>query len=383
MKKFSAFLTEAARSRAAQEAEKLRLTHVGYGRYANERGEVTHMSQDGKLVQLDPKTQAVADQQNGAEETGDGTGAVDQGTIAITFGRFNPPTIGHEALIKRVAKEAQNGEYRIYPSRSQDPKKNPLDPGTKVKFMRKAYPDHSNAIIANDNMRSIFDVLTALDNEGYSGVTLVVGGDRVSEFNSLANKYNGKLYNFEKINVVSAGERDPDAEGVEGMSASKLRQAAADDDYDTFVAGMPKGLSRKDKQELYNTLRGSMQVEEFGDFAEVSYDLHEIAPKLDPQGLREAYFDNNLFDIGSIVENVNTGVIGKVVSRGSNYVIYVDENDNIFRSWLKDLHEVNDIKFFDYTPAGEMGTDKLTSYMKKLTPGEFIKKINKKDKTAE
>ena len=383
MKKFSAFLTEAARSRAAQEAEKLRLTHVGYGRYANERGEVTHMSQDGKLVQLDPKTQAVADQQNGAEETGDGTGAVDQGTIAITFGRFNPPTVGHEALIKRVAKEAQNGEYRIYPSRSQDPKKNPLDPGTKIKFMRKAYPDHSNAIIANDNMRSIFDVLTALDNEGYSGVTLVVGGDRVSEFNSLANKYNGKLYNFEKINVVSAGERDPDAEGVEGMSASKLRQAAADDDYDTFVAGMPKGLSRKDKQELYNTLRGSMQVEEFGDFAEVSYDLHEIAPKLDPQGLREAYFDNNLFDIGSIVENVNTGVIGKVVSRGSNYVIYVDENDNIFRSWLKDLHEVNDIKFFDYTPAGEMGTDKLTSYMKKLTPGEFIKKINKKDKTAE
>ena len=168
-----------------------------------------------------------------------------------------------------------------------------------------------------------------------------------------------------------------------GMSASKLRQASAEDDYDTFVAGMPKGLSRKDKQELYNTLRGSMQVEEFSDFAEVSYDLHEIAPKLDPQGLREAYFDNNLFDIGSVVENVNTGVIGKVVSRGSNYVIYVDENDNIFRSWLKDLQEVNDIKFFDYTPAGEMGTDKLTSYMKRLTPGEFIKKINKKDKTAE
>ena len=110
MKSFSAFLTEAARSRASQDAEKLRLTHVGYGRYANERGEVTHMSQDGKLVQLDPQTQAVADQQNGAEETGDGTGAVDQGTIAITFGRFNPPTVGHEALIKRVAREAKNGE---------------------------------------------------------------------------------------------------------------------------------------------------------------------------------------------------------------------------------------------------------------------------------
>ena len=383
MKSFSAFLIEAERSRAAQEAEKLRLTHVGYGRYANERGEVTHMSQDGKLVQLDPNNPAAPEQENGGEETGDGTGAVDQGTIAITFGRFNPPTIGHEALIKRVAREAKNGEYRIYPSRSQDPKKNPLDPGTKIKFMRKAYPEHANAIIANDNMRSIFDVLTALDSEGYSGVTLVVGGDRVSEFNSLANKYNGKLYNFETIDVVSAGERDPDSEGVEGMSASKLRKAAAEDDFKTFDKGMPQGLSKSDKAELYNTLRGSMQVESFDDFAEVSYDLHEVAPKLDPDGLREEYYNGRLFRVGTVVENINTGIVGTVVTRGSNYVIYVDESENIFRSWLRDLQEVNNIKLFDFTPAGEMGTDELADYMRRLTPGEFLKKINKKDKTAE
>ena len=383
MKSFSAFLIEAERSRAAQEAEKLRLTHVGYGRYANERGEVTHMSQDGKLVQLDPNNPVASEQENGGEETGDGTGAVDQGTIAITFGRFNPPTIGHEALIKRVAREAKNGEYRIYPSRSQDPKKNPLDPGTKIKFMRKAYPEHANAIIANDGMRSIFDVLTALDSEGYSGVTLVVGGDRVSEFNSLANKYNGKLYNFETIDVVSAGERDPDSEGVEGMSASKLRKAAAEDDFKTFDQGMPQGLSKSDKAELYNTLRGSMQVESFDDFAEVSYDLHEVAPKLDPDGLREEYYNGRLFKVGTVVENVNTGIVGTVVTRGSNYVIYVDESENIFRSWLRDLQEVNNIKLFDFTPAGEMGTDELADYMRRLTPGEFLKKINKKDKTAE
>jgi hypothetical protein len=383
MKSFSAFLIEAERSRAAQEAEKLRLTHVGYGRYANERGEVTHMSQDGKLVQLDPNNPVAPEQENGGEETGDGTGAVDQGTIAITFGRFNPPTIGHEALIKRVAREAKNGEYRIYPSRSQDPKKNPLDPGTKIKFMRKAYPEHANAIIANDGMRSIFDVLTALDSEGYSGVTLVVGGDRVSEFNSLANKYNGKLYNFETIDVVSAGERDPDSEGVEGMSASKLRKAAAEDDFKTFDQGMPQGLSKNDKAELYNTLRGSMQVESFDDFAEVSYDLHEVAPKLDPDGLREEYYNGRLFRVGTVVENINTGIVGTVVTRGSNYVIYVDESENIFRSWLRDLQEVNNIKLFDFTPAGEMGTDELADYMRRLTPGEFLKKINKKDKTAE
>ncbi len=378
MKKFSSFLNEAQRSFAAKEAEKLNLTHVGYGKYADVRGNVTHMSQQGKLVKLTADQQQ-GDQVNGGEETEGGDGKVDQGSISITFGRFNPPTTGHEALIKKVANSAKNGEYRIYPSRTQDPKKNPLDPSTKVKFMHKAYPDHTNNIVANDDMRTIFDVLTALDDEGYSSVNIVVGGDRVSEFNSLATKYNGKAYNFDDIKVTSAGDRDPDGEGIEGMSASKLRKAAAEDDYDTFVAGMPKGLSRKDRQELYNTLRQSMQVEEcIEDFGEVSYQLYEIAPKLDPKGLREAYFEQGLFSVGCFVENVNTGIIGKVVSRGSNYVITIDEHDNVYRSWLKDLVEHNDIKGFNFTPAGEIGTDELANVLRQMTPGEFIKKINKK-----
>ena len=380
MKKFSSFLNEAQRSFAAKEAEKLNLTHVGYGKYADVRGNVTHMSQAGKLVKLTQDQKPQGDQQNGGEETEGGEGKVDQGRISITFGRFNPPTTGHEALIDKVAREAKgNGEYRIYPSRTQDPKKNPLDPSTKVKFMHKAYPDHTNNIVANDDMRTIFDVLTALDDEGYSQVNIVVGGDRVSEFNSLATKYNGKLYNFDDIRVTSAGDRDPDGEGIEGMYASKMRKAAAEDDYDTFVAGMPKGLKRKDKQELYNTLRQSMNVEEsFGDFNEASYLLHEIAPKLDPKGLREAYYENNLFPVGSFVENVNTGIICQIVSRGNNYVIAIDEHNNIFRTWLKDLSESNNIKGFNFKPAGEIGTDELANVLRQLTPGEFIKKINKK-----
>jgi hypothetical protein len=207
-----------------------------------------------------------------------------------------------------------------------------------------------------------------------------VGGDRVSEFNSLAQKYNGDLYTFDEIKVVSAGGRDPDAEGVEGMSASKLRKAAAEDDFDTFSKGMSKGLGKEGAEKLYLTLRQAMQVEEFDDFAEASYELHEIAPKLDPQGLREAYFNQDLFEVGTFVENINTGIVSKVVSRGSNYIITIDERDGIYRSWLKDLVERNDIKYFDFTPAGEMGTDKLANYMRKLTPGEFIRKINKKDK---
>ena len=385
MKKFSAFLTEAEKSFAAKAAQTLKLKHIGYGRYADASGNVTHMSKDGKLVKLTPGQDPGVSQQNGGEETADGSGQVDKGSISITFGRFNPPTIGHERLINKVAKEAKTsgGEYRIYPSRSQDPKKNPLDPGTKIKYMRAAYPDHSNAIVDSDDMRTIFDVLSALDNDGYSSVNIVVGGDRVSEFNSLATKYNGKLYTFDDIKVTSAGGRDPDAEGVEGMSASKMRKAAVEGDFDTFDEGLTKAMSNKDREALYLTLRQSMQVQEtFEDFAEASYDLYEVAPKLDPQGLREAYFGGELFEIGCFVENVNTGVIGKVVSRGSNYVIYIDEHDSVYRAWLKDLVERNDIKYFDFTPAGEMGTDELTDYMRKLTPGEFIRKINKKDKVT-
>jgi len=385
MKKFSAFLTEAERSFAAKSAEKLNLKHIGYGRYADPRGNVTHMSQDGKLVKITPQNDPGPQQSNGGEETADGEGKVDQGTISITFGRFNPPTVGHEKLLAKVAQEAKSngGEYRIYPSRSQDPKKNPLDPGTKIKFMRLAYPDHANTIVDSDDMRTIFDVLSALDNDGYSDVRIVVGGDRVSEFNSLATKYNGDLYNFENIKVVSAGGRDPDAEGVEGMSASKMRKAAMEGDEDTFYDGLSSNLSKKDREALYLTLRQSMQVQEtFEDFAEASYHVYEIAPRLDPQGLREAYFDGNLFEVGCFIENVNTGLVGKVVSRGSNYVIYIDEHDNVYRSWLKDLVERNDIKYFNFTPAGEMGTDKLANYMRKLTPGEFIRKINKKDKVT-
>ena len=386
MKKFSAFLNEAERSFAAKSAEKLNLKHIGYGRYADPSGNVTHMSKDGKLVKLSPGQDITPTQQNGEEETGSGEGKVDQGSISITFGRFNPPTVGHERLIEKVAKEAKTsgGEYRIYPSRSEDPKKNPLDAGTKIKYMRLAYPDHANAIVDNPDMRTIFDVLTALDTDGYSSVNIVVGGDRVSEFNSLAQKYNGDLYTFEEIKVTSAGGRDPDSEGIEGMSASKMRKAAVEGDFDTFDQGIPEGLSKKDRDTLYLLLRQAMQVEEsYDDFAEASYSLFEVAPKLDPQGLREAYFEGELFKVGTFVENVNTGVIGKVVSRGSNYVIYVDESDNIFRSWLKDLIEKNDRYGFDWTPApGTPGEPELTNYMKRMTPGEFIRKINKKDKVT-
>ena len=188
MKKFSAFLSEAQKSFAAQEAERLQLTHVGYGKYADVRGNVTHMSKAGKLIKLTPQEQG-GQEQGGQEDEGGGENKVDQGDISITFGRFNPPTTGHEALIRRVKAASKNGEYRIYPSRTEDPKKNPLSPEEKINFMRKAYPEHSARIINSPDMRTIFDVLSTLDSEGFSSINIVVGGDRVSEFNSLAVSY--------------------------------------------------------------------------------------------------------------------------------------------------------------------------------------------------
>ena len=382
MKKFSSFLSEAEKSYAAKEAERLQLTHVGYGKYADVRGNVTHMSKAGKLIKLTGQEQGGQQQSGGAEDEKGDSDKVDQGEISITFGRFNPPTIGHEVLIKRVSSSSKGGEYRIYPSRSVDPQKNPLEPGTKIKFMKQAYPDHAARIMNSEEMRTIFDVLTTLNEEGYSSVNIVVGGDRVSEFTSLAEKYNGKLYDFENIKVTSAGNRDPDADGVEGMSASKMRLAAADDDYDAFVKGCPKPLGKKGCAELFSAVQEAMQVEVQEDFNEVSYQLHEIAPKLDPKGLREAYFEQGLYSVGTYVENVNTGIVSKIISRGSNYVISIDEHEYVFRSWLKDLVEVNDLKYFNWKPAGEVGTKELDDYVRKLTPGEFIRKINKDNKTA-
>jgi len=377
MKKFSAFLSEAERSWASKEAEKLSLSHVGYGKYANPSGQVTHMSKDGKLVKLDAKT-AAAQQISGVEDEGGDQDKSSQGSISITFGRFNPPTVGHEKLLGRVSREATDGDYRVYVSQSEDPQKNPLSPNEKVEWMKKSYPEHKDNIISNPDMRTIFDVLIALNEEGYGEVKIVVGGDRVSEFNSLAQKYNGQIYEFENILAVSAGDRDPDGDGLEGMSASKMRQAAADDDFKTFEKGTAAALGQKEKLRMYKSVRSAMQLESAGDFNDASYNLFEIAPKLDPQGLREAYINKQIFNVGTIVENVNTGVLGKIVSRGSNYLIYIDENDTIFRGWLKDLVEVD----YSDPSSREFGTDSLATYVKKLTPGEFVKKINKNKKST-
>ena len=311
--------------------------------------------------------------------------------ITITFGRFNPPTVGHEKLLQAAKKIAAGGDLKVYPSRTHEPKKNPLSPGSKIEFMKKMFPDHEESIVDNPKMKSIFDVLRSVNNAGYSSINIVVGADRQAEFESLAQKYNGEegFYNFEQIRVVSAGTRDPDAEGVEGMSASLLRKAVMDGDGETFNKGMPKGLSSPDIQALFNSVKSGLSVpakKKDKKETKESYDLWEVAPKYDWQNLRENYVKENVFNVGDVVESLNTGIIGRIIRRGTNYLICLAENNVMFKSWIKDVNEQK-LTNVSGVPAQQrlVGTDTLRKYAEKMVPGsdwgrQFINKYRKNKK---
>ena len=263
----------------------------------------------------------------------DGTPKEDLGPLTVTFGRFNPPTIGHQKLLDKAKSAAGDGTLKVYPSRSQDAKKNPLDPEEKAELMRRMFPDHAGSIVSDPNARTIFDVsLKQAHQDGYSSVKIVVGGDRVKEFEKMSGDYNGKLYGFSGVETISAGERDEDAEGVEGMSASKMRKAAAEDDYETFVSGLPSNIDDKTAKLMMTTIRKRMKVAE-------GYELWEIAPKFDWKNLRENFVSGAIFKMGQLVENLNTGLVGKVIRRGTNYLICVTEDNVMFKSWIRDLSE--------------------------------------------
>jgi hypothetical protein len=258
--------------------------------------------------------------------------------VVFTFGRFNPPTNGHEKLINKVASLAKGNNYRVYASQSQDPKKNPLDFSTKVKVMRKMFPKHGRAIMADKGIRNALDILVKLYDQGFTKVTMVVGSDRVNEFSALTNKYNGVkarhgMYNFEDgINVVSAGERDPDSDDVSGMSASKMRAAAASNDFSSFSKGLPTGF--KGGKDLFDTLRKAMGIKEAAD-----YKNHiQLEPVSD---LREAYVNRRLFEEGeTVVMPRHNGIMGTITQLGANYVV-VESKGEIRRCWLEEVEKVD------------------------------------------
>ena len=395
MKSLLQFLSE---SNAVQQATRMGLKSDGHGGWYDNKGEFVAKTERGSLKFFN-KRQRIGgqDPRQTEKEKRISTGTTAEpsaepvmtmqpaevektkGTLTIAFGRFNPPTTGHEKLLDTVASSSDNDDYMIVPSRSQDKKKNPLDADTKVSVMQKMFPKHKNKIVNDANNRTIFDVLKKAHNDGYANVRIVGGGDRVKEFDKLANDYNGKLYQFDNVEVMSAGDRDPDSDDVTGMSASKQRKAAAEGDIKSFMKGVPKSLSQKDAEELFKKIRVAMNIKE-------GWNLWEIAPKFDWQGLRENYIGEKIFRVGQMVENMNNGLVGRIIRRGANHLICVAENNIMFKSWVKDLREaiVNAT-----TPSGVpsnqrlVGTDAHRKYVETMVPGSsyglhFINKYKKR-----
>ena len=252
-------------------------------------------------------------------------------TVVFTFGRFNPPTIGHEKLIKKVSQIAGSDPYQIYPSFTTNPKKDPLPHALKVAYMKKMFKKYAKNIIADKDSKTAINIAVKLYDNGYKNLVMVAGSDRVQEFDKLLNTYNGVegkkhgFYKFDNISVVSAGERDPDAEGVEGMSASKMRAAASDGDYDSFSTGIPATLSDTDKKKLYRDVRKYMGIREERDMGDMS----------DFETLRDAYLVGEIWNVGDIVEA--NDIRGEVIRKGANYLSYVDEDNKVHKTWLHDI----------------------------------------------
>ena len=172
--------------------------------------------------------------------------------VVFTFGRLNPPTVGHQKLVDKITSTAkrEKADAKVFLSHTQNNKKDPLNYAEKIRFARKAF----GTVIEQSNSKTIIQILQELQKK-YTDIVLIVGSDRVSEFSGLLNKYNGGPFEFDSIDVRSAGARDPDAVGVAGMSASKLRALAIEGKFDTFKTGLPKKLSDSDAKDLYDTIR--------------------------------------------------------------------------------------------------------------------------------
>jgi len=283
--------------------------------------------------------------------------------ISFVFGRFNPPTIGHEKLFDALKKQSRGGSYRIYASKSVDAKKNPLQPKDKIKFIRKMFPKHARNIMADSDVRTVLDIAVKLYDQGFTKVTMVAGSDRVREFDILLNKYNGQqakhgFYNFEgAINVVSAGDRDPDAEGATGMSASKMRMSAQQNDLAGFAKGVP---ARFHPTDLFNAVRKGMGLK-----LENTFRQHVDLPVVSQT--REEYVGGNLFQEGDLVNIKESSTIGQIIVCGTNYVI-VESELGKKRYWL------DAIELAEYN---EIGTDEYTKYLLKNTP--FSKLVKERE----
>jgi hypothetical protein len=256
----------------------------------------------------------------------------------------------------------------------------------KIKFARKMFPKHARQIVKNDKITNLMQIATALYNEGYVNVVMAVDGPRSREFDVLLNKYNGVegrhgFYNFKSIKFVNVGERNDASEGIDGVSATKQRNAANNNDFTTFAQGLPKAFSNADSKALFNAVRKGMGLKEATDFRN-HVQLEPVSE------VRESYVDGKLFEVGDDVVIIENGEIGKVKELGSNYVI-IESKSNRYRKWLDAVEKVEQ-KYPEYTVAPfsvnlneavdntksmykdtpDWGTPESTKKAKKKTPGE-------------
>ena len=287
--------------------------------------------------------------------------------LIFAFGRFNPPTIGHAKLMKEVITQARknNANHIVYASASTDRRKNPLDVLTKVKFMKKMFPAN-NIQAAGGKLRTFMEILKFFDKL-YGEVIMVAGSDRVREFQALADKYNGRDYNYRKITVASSGERDPDAEGVSGMSASKMREMAKNNDYRSFKQGVPN-LSDSDSKQLFNAVKKGMGIRE---------GIESFTNFLN-NDLREEYHQERLFNVGDMVEHMD-GTMGMIVRRGSNYVSMETDDGLIKKAWLYDLQSLEEEPRIPRKKGQPAGSDKHSDLYTDENPKGTIQGLGFKD----
>jgi hypothetical protein len=245
---------------------------------------------------------------------------------------MNPPTVGHGKVMDTLAQKSGKSDYKIFMSQSSDSKKNPLTYEQKVKHTRKMFPKHARNVMVDKSVKTAINAMVTLYNQGYKSVTMVVGADRITEFEVLLNKYNGQkarhgFYNFKSIKVVSAGKRDPDSAGVEGMSASKQRENAQKNDFVAFSQGTPKSMSDKDARTLFNDVRKGMGLKEASEFRN-HLELETVSET------REQYVSGELFGVGDTVVIKESDEIATVSVLGANYVIVETSDGKKMRKWL-------------------------------------------------
>jgi hypothetical protein len=303
----------------------------------------------------------------------------EESTVYFTLGKMNPPTRSDQLLLDTLAESAGKSPYKVYMSKAQDSKKNPLQYDEKVKFARKMFPKYARAMIKDGKIRTVMDIANSLYESGYKNIVMVSESTRAPEFEILLNKYNGVesnhgFYKFESIKLVSCGSQD---------QLNEEFSFVTEDNFLGFCQGLPKSFSNRDSKQLFNAVRRGMGLLERNEFK----NHVQLEPVSD---LREAYVKDGLFSEGDQVVMHKHDIVGNIKHLGSNYII-VESKGETWRCWLNDVSKVNEETTINYAEAPykdpgddgvvreslneaqikpEWGTPESTKKAKDMTPGE-------------